>query len=326
MDGHHRGDSVGTSRLIEQREIECTGSSRLSPRSVPLLTSLARTARIKQWSKNVLVLAAPGAAGVLTRSSALLHCLAAVAIFCLVSTGTYFINDVVDFAADRQHPEKRRRPIAAGAVNRRFALLIGVTLLLTGTGLGVVVTWKLGVVLAIYVGIQIAYSLFLKTQPVLDLVAVASGFVLRAIAGAVAVGVSASEWFLIVTTFASLLMVTGKRLAEHAVLGDARGTHRPTLDLYSQTYLRSVLAISAAGAMVGYCLWAFSLQTALDHHHDPVWYQLSIVPFLVALLRYTYLVDGENGGRPEELVFADGPLLLLGLLWTVLFTVGIYVK
>ncbi len=287
---------------------------------------LLRTVRVKQWSKNVLVLAAPGAAGVLTHGTPLLRTLAAFAAFCAVSAGTYCLNDAVDAEADRSHPTKRYRPVAAGTLSTKVAAGAGAGLMAVGIGAGAILTWRLGVVLAIYVATQFAYNLYLKQQPVLDLVTVAGGFVLRAIAGAVAVPVPLSEWFLIVATFGSLLMVTGKRLAEHAALSDDPGTHRPTLDAYSSTFLRTVLAISAGGAIVGYCLWAFSLQTALMHHRDPIWYQLSIVPMIIALLRYTYLVDGGKGAEPEELVFADHPLQVLGVVWAVLFAFGVYIS
>jgi decaprenyl-phosphate phosphoribosyltransferase len=185
-------------------------------------------------------------------------------------------------------------------------------------------TWKLTLVLAIYVAVQFAYSLYLKHQPIYDLAAVASGFVLRAIGGGVAAGVPVSEWFLIVATFGSLLMVTGKRVAEHSELGHDRGAHRATLDLYSATFLRTILGISAGGAILGYCLWAFSLQTALVHHRDPIWYQLSIVPMIIALLRYTFLVESGRGAKPEELVLGDRSMQLLGLVWALFFALGVY--
>jgi decaprenyl-phosphate phosphoribosyltransferase len=118
--------------------------------------------------------------------------------------------------------------------------------------------------------------------------------------------------------------VTGKRLAEHAELGSNRGNHRPALDQYSPSFLRTVLAISAGGAIIGYCLWAFSLQTTLAHHRDPIWYQLSIVPIIIALLRYTFLVEKGKGAKPEELVFSDRPLQVLGAVWLLLFAMGVY--
>jgi decaprenyl-phosphate phosphoribosyltransferase len=291
-----------------------------------ILAGLVRTARVKQWPKNVLVFAAPGAAGVLTHRDALLRSLIAFAAFCAVSAGTYFVNDTFDAGADRAHPTKRDRPVAAGIVSGPLALTVGVALMAAGINAGATLAWRLALVLAIYVAVQFAYSLYLKHQPVLDLVAVASGFVLRAIAGAVAIPVPVSEWFLIVAGFASLLVVTGKRVAEHAVLGDERGSHRSTLDAYSPTFLRIVLAISAGGAIVGYCLWAFSLQTALAHHHDPIWYQLSIIPMMIALLRYTLLVQDGKGAKPEDLLMADRTLEALGVIWAILFALGIYIS
>ncbi|MGH9120836.1 MAG: decaprenyl-phosphate phosphoribosyltransferase, partial [Acidimicrobiales bacterium] len=205
-----------------------------------LAASLARTARPKQWLKNVLVFTAPGAAGVLTHAAPLERTLAAVGIFCLVASGTYFLNDAADAAADRGHPTKSLRPIASGAISRTTGTAIGVVALAVGIGLSFLVSWKLAVVIGIYVAVQFGYSFYLKNQPVLDLAAVASGFVLRAIAGGVAAKVPVSEWFLIVATFGSMLMVTGKRLGEHIELGETAGTHRSTLDAYSVTFLRSV--------------------------------------------------------------------------------------
>jgi decaprenyl-phosphate phosphoribosyltransferase len=289
-----------------------------------LAGGLLRLARPKQWTKNVLVLAAPGAAGVLTHAAPLGRALAALALFCLVASGTYYLNDALDVAADRQHPTKRLRPIASGAVDVRLAYALGVAMLAAGVALSLLVNWRLAVVLAIYVAVQFAYSYYLKHQPIYDMAAVAAGFVLRAIAGGVAAEVLISQWFLIVATFGSLLMVAGKRVAEHAELGHERGAHRATLDAYSPAFLRTVLGIAAAGAIVGYCLWAFSLQTALTHHADPIWYQLSIVPMIVDLLRYTFLVESGQGAKPEDLVLSDRSLQVLGVVWAVFFALGVY--
>lgn len=290
-----------------------------------LAAGFLRTARPKQWAKNVLVFAAPGAAGVLGHGGPALRALGAFALFCVVSSGTYFLNDALDARADREHPTKRFRPVAAGILSVRAALVTGVALMAVAIGAGVALRARLGLVLGIYVLVQFAYSFYLKHQPIFDLVSVAAGFVLRAIAGAVVIPVPVSQWFLIVATFGSLLMVTGKRVAEHAELGDERGDHRATLDAYSPTFLRTVLAISAGGAIIGYALWAFSLQTATIHHHaDAIWYQLSTVPVFIALLRYTFLVEAGHGAKPEELVFSDRPLQVLGLCWVILFAVAIY--
>lgn len=291
---------------------------------ISVVSGLIRTARPKQWLKNVLVFAAPGAAGVLTHGTQLGWTVAALALFCVVASGTYFLNDCLDVTADRLHPGKRNRPIAAGVIPVPVGLAVGLLLLAGGAATALAVSWKLSVVLAIYVAVQFLYSLSLKHQPVYDLACVAAGFVLRAIAGGVAAHVPVSAWFLIVATFGSLLMVTGKRLAEQVELGEAGGAHRATLEAYTPTFLRTVLAISAGGAIMGYCLWAFSLTTALKHHADPIWYQLSIVPMLIALLRYTFLVEKGHGAKPEDLVLSDRSLLLLGAVWMLLFALGIY--
>jgi decaprenyl-phosphate phosphoribosyltransferase len=282
---------------------------------------LLRTARPKQWLKNVLVFAAPGAAGVLTHGTVLARSILTFAIFCIVASGVYFINDVLDVEADRRHPKKRFRPIAAGVVNLSLARVLGPALLVLGVGLAAILGWRLVVVLAIYITVQFAYSFWLKHEPILDLAAVASGFVLRAIAGGVATKVPISEWFLIVATFGSLFMVTGKRSAEHSALGDNRGSHRATLAVYTASFLRFVLILSSTVAVTAYCLWAFESQKA---HHSGIWYQLSIVPFGLALLRYAFLLDQGHGGSPEDVVLGDRSLQVLGALWVVVFALGVY--
>lgn len=302
------------------------GASAPPAPSSSLVRGVIRTARPKQWAKNVLVLAAPGAAGVLTHGGPLARSGYGLAMFCVVSSGTYFLNDALDVDADRRHPVKRHRPMAAGVLPVRAGMAIGTVLLAAGIGASAVVGWRLSVVMAAYVAVQIGYSFYLKHQPVYDLAAVASGFVLRGIAGGVAAHVPVSEWFLIVLTFGSLLMVTGKRLAEQAELGHDRASHRSTLESYSPTFLRTVLGIAATGAILGYVLWAFDLQTRPRHYNaDPIWFQLSIVPMILALLRYTYLVEGGRGARPEDLVFSERTLVALGAVWALLFGLGVYV-
>ncbi len=302
-----------------------TGPGAQPRRSAGLVAvGVLRTLRVKQWTKNVLVFAAPGAAGVLTHTVALERSLGAFALFCAVAGGTYLLNDGMDADADRLHPTKRNRPVAAGIVSVRLALALAVLLMAGSVALGALLRLQLGLVLGIYVAVQIAYSSYLKHLPVYDLTSVAAGFLLRSIAGAVAVPVAVSEWFLIVTTFGSLLMVTGKRLAEHAELGEGRGGHRVTLDAYTTTFLRIVVALAATGAVVGYSLWAFSLQAAQVHHHREIFFQLSIVPILLGLLHFTFLIDSGKGARPEDLVLHDRQLQLLGAVWAVLFGLGVY--
>jgi decaprenyl-phosphate phosphoribosyltransferase len=300
-----------------------TGARR-PPRDTAM--SVLTAMRPRQWVKNVLVFAAPGAAGVLFHGRPLWHAVVAFVLFSAVASGVYLLNDALDVEADRRHPVKRRRPVAAGLVPVRLALGAGAGLMAVGIGLGLLLRPQLGLVLGIYVALQVAYSSYLKHQPIYDLTCVAGGFVLRAIAGAVAIPVAVSEWFLIVTTFGSLLMVTGKRLAEHAELGEDRGDHRATLDAYSISFLRVVVAMSATGAIVGYSLWAFGLEAAAVsvHHHDGIFFQLSIVPVMLALLHFTLLIERGAGARPDELVLGDRQLQLLGVIWVALFALGVY--
>jgi decaprenyl-phosphate phosphoribosyltransferase len=282
---------------------------------------LVRTARPKQWLKNALVFAAPGAAGVLGQARPLLRSLLAFVIFCLVAGGTYFLNDTLDLAADRLHPTKRLRPVAAGVVGVAMARLVGGVLVVTGAGLSVFLGWKLTVVVGIYLAVQVAYTLWLKHEPIFDLAAVASGFVLRAIAGGVAVGVPISEWFLIVATFGSLFMVTGKRSAEHTAMGDDAGAHRATLSVYSPAFLRSILITASTITIAAYCQWAFENQKAAHHG---IWFQLSIVPFVLAMFRYGFLLDRGQGGQPEDMVLGDRTLQVLAIIWVTVFALGVY--
>jgi decaprenyl-phosphate phosphoribosyltransferase len=272
--------------------------------------------------KNVLVFAAPGAAGVLGHGGAFLRTLAAFGIFCITASGTYFVNDALDQAADRLHPTKRHRPVASGVVPVNVALGVGIGVLVAGIGLSFLIKAQLALVMAIYVGIQFAYSFWLKDEAVVDLAAVASGFVLRAIAGGVAAGVVLSNWFLIVASFGSLFMVAGKRHAEHLDLGDSREDHRATLGQYSLSFLRYVRSVASAVAIAGYCVWAFEKAAAAGH--GAIWFQLSIAPFVIAVLRYALLLDTGQGGAPEEIVLGDRPLEVMGAVWIFLFALGVY--
>lgn len=284
---------------------------------------LLRTARPKQWLKNVLVFAAPGAAGVLDQPRELGLTLLAFVALCLASSGTYFWNDVFDVDADRAHPTKRRRPIAAGEVGLGVAGLVGSLLCLAGLGVAALTgRWQTVAVVAVYLAVTLTYSLFWKHIAVVDLVAVASGFVLRAAAGAVAVDVPMSTWFVLVTTFGSLYVVTGKRYAEQRELGDNAHVVRTTLGLYTSRYLGFVLAVTCTGALLSYCVWAFEVRD-LSSTGFP-WYELSIVPVLVAFLRYALVLDQGHGAAPEEVFASDRVLQVMGLLWVVVFGLAVY--
>jgi decaprenyl-phosphate phosphoribosyltransferase len=286
-----------------------------------VLTGLVVSLRPRQWLKNVLVFAAPAAAGVITHGHTLAYTGAAFVVFCLAASGTYLVNDVLDRQADRVHPNKRLRPIAAGFVPPGAAIAVAVVLLAAALGGSAAIGRpKLAITVATYVGVTLAYSAWLKHEPVLDLGAVAAGFVLRAIAGGVAAQIPLSNWFLIVACFGSLFMVTGKREAEVMLLGDDGGEHRATLDSYTPSFLRYVRSVSSGVAMTGYCLWAFEKATGAG----AIWFELSIVPFVLAVLRYGLLVDAGHGGAPEDVVLGDRTLQILGVCLLALFAVGVY--
>ncbi len=301
-----------------------------------LAEGLVRVARPRQWLKNVLVFVAPGAAGVLLHRDVLLHSVGAFGIFCLAASGTYFLNDSFDADADRAHPTKRNRPIAAGVVPVAVGMAIGAVLLVVAVVLAQLLAgWHLAVVMGVYGAINVVYSLGLKNEPVLDLAAVSSGFVLRAIAGGVATGVVLSNWFIIVASFGSLLIVTGKRSGEKILLadngsrqGEAAGTDtsavRQTLGLYSASFLQAVRTLSAAVTVTAYCLWAFERASQVHPGRDPVWFQLTIIPFVIGLLHVVRILDSGRGAAPEELAIHDHRLQLYGVVWIALFAVGIY--
>jgi len=282
--------------------------------------ALVQALRPKQWAKNVLVFVAPGAAGVLARAGPLTRVLISFAAFCLLASGMYLVNDVMDRDADRRHPTKRRRPIAAGAVSARVAVATAVVLVAAALAMAAAVGWRLAVVLVVYALVTLAYSAGMKHVAALDLCCVASGFVLRAIAGGVAAGVPISRWFLIVAGAGSLFMVAGKRQADLIQVGGTGSDAPTTSPGYTVPYLRFVGGVAASVAIGAYSLWAFD-GALLDI--NPVAAQLSIVPFVLGLLRYALVVDLGQGGAPEDVVLGDRPLQLIALSWLVVFAVGV---
>jgi decaprenyl-phosphate phosphoribosyltransferase len=289
-----------------------------------LLSGIVRSLRPQQWAKNVLVFAAPVAAGVIDEGHVLRDSVLAFVAFCAAASGTYLLNDSSDVESDRRHPTKRNRPIAAGIVPVPLAVVLGVALIVAALVLGFLVDRNLGITLVAYLGLTTAYTFWLKRVPIYDIVAVAAGFVLRAIAGATATSVPVSEWFFIVTSFGALFMVSGKREGERNLLqGDASAV-RATLGTYTGPYLAYLRSVASGVVLVGYCLWAFESANDSLGQAD-VWFQLSIVPFVVAILRYALLLDRGEGGEPEKLVLSDRPLLLAGAVWAGLYAYGTYV-
>jgi decaprenyl-phosphate phosphoribosyltransferase len=281
------------------------------PVTEPVARALVRGLRPRQWIKNFLVLAAPLAAGEVTNAEVLVRTALAFVLFCAISSGVYLVNDIRDVDEDRHHPKKRFRPIAAGTLPVGLAWAVAVVLLVGGVVSGFLVAPALGTTFTVYVAIQVAYSAGLKHQPVLDLAGVASGFLLRAIAGGVASGIELSQWFLLVASFGSLFMVAGKRYSEMHNLGPDSPT-RLSLQSYSESYLRFVWSLAAATTLVFYGLWAF------ENRGSPPWAVISLAPFTIGLLRYAVDIDRAVAGSPEDIVLRDRVLQVLAVVWLVL--------
>jgi len=297
--------------------------------ALSLLVGLVRLARPRQWTKNLLVFAAPAAAGVLDNTGPALDALIAFAAFCLAASGTYYINDARDAEADRLHPTKRNRPVASGVVPVTVAYVGGAVLLAASVALAFAATPELAATILGYVALTTAYSTVLKNVAVVDLVAVAAGFVLRAVAGAAATDVPISDWFFIVTSFGALFIVSGKRGAEASEMAAATsadaGRFRAVLSAYSESYMAYLRSVTSGAVLVAYCLWAFEkAESALNTSSIP-WYQLSILPFVMAILRYALVLDkGDRGSAPEDIMLGDRTLQCIGVAWAIVFAIGVY--
>ncbi|MHB8243130.1 MAG: decaprenyl-phosphate phosphoribosyltransferase, partial [Solirubrobacteraceae bacterium] len=277
---------------------------------------LLRACRPRQWSKNLLVLAAPSAAGVIDRPLVAAQVAGAFVVLCLLSSATYLVNDVRDREQDRLHPRKRLRPIAAGELSPAAALRYAAVLAVVGVGGASAIRPSFGLVALGYLALTASYSLLLRRVFILDIVAIAAGFVLRAFAGGVASDIYLSRWFVIVTACCAIFLVAAKRYAE---LREHADTTRATLRRYSLPGLRLVLAATAGAGGVAYIGWAFTRPAHL------LWYVLSIGPFLGWLARYAQLIGAGAGQAPEELILRDRVLLGLTMIWSLLFLGGVYV-
>ena len=280
-----------------------------------LASGIVKAVRPRQWVKNLLVLAAPLAALGVDQPYDYREVLFKVGIafvaFCLAASSIYLINDARDVEADRQHPTKRFRPIAAGVVPVGLAYGLAVLLAIGSLAVSFLATSNLAVVMAVYIGIQLAYCFGLKHQAVLDICIVSSGFLIRAIAGGVAAGIPLSQWFLLVMAFGSLFMAAGKRFAELQLAEQTGAKIRKSLENYTSTYLRFVWTLSATAVVVCYGLWAFER----DRLAEGSWFAITMVPFTIAILRYAVDVDSGVAGEPEDIALHDRVLQFLAVAW-----------
>lgn len=294
-------------------QVQTTGRISTGPASVE---SLVRALRPRQWVKNLLIGAAPLAAGSILDVEVLIRLGAAFALFCMASSAVYLVNDVVDAPADRLHPRKRLRPVASGRLAPSFAIGTAVVLAATAVAGGFAVEPKFGLIVCVYLSLQAGYVFWLKSEPVVELALVASGFVLRAVAGGVAIGIPLSQWFLLVAGFGSLFLAAGKRYSELQFLG-ADSPTRACLGHYSESYLRFVWSSSAVVTLTMYCLWAFEITNG-----GLSWEAASIAPFALGVLKYAVRIDGAGAGEPESIFWSDRAMQLVGVVWLVLFALG----
>jgi 4-hydroxybenzoate polyprenyltransferase len=276
--------------------------------------------RPRQWTKNLFVFA-----GVIFSQQLLTPRIwlaaAAFAIFCLLSGATYLLNDVVDMEKDRLHPAKRHRPVASGALSRPAALAIGVVLLLACLVLAFALSFRFGLVATSYGLLLAAYSVWFKHMVILDVLVLAIGFVLRAVAGAVAVDVDISGWLLICTLLVALFLALGKRRHESLTLRETAADHRPILAEYSEGFLDQMIAVVTACTVTAYALYTMSPETVARFHTR--FLPVTLLFVLYGILRYLYLLyHRELGGNPSDLVLGDRALLVNTLLW-VLVVLGL---
>ena len=301
-----------------------TSIARAEPGPAPgsgVVRELVRATRPRQWSKNLLVFAAPLLSGRFTEAGVLADAAVAFVAFTLAASGVYLVNDVRDVESDRAHPTKRLRPVAAGSLGARTAAWAGGALAAAALVVALLAGVDLVVVVAIYLTLSLLYCFVLKDEPVIDIAIIAAGFLLRAIAGGAAAGIELSQWFLLAASFGSLFMAAGKRYAEILLVAQGEPALRASLASYSPSYLRFVWTVSAGLLIMTYGLWAFELGEKAGGNW---WYVASMAPFVLAVLRYALDVDRGTAEEPEELALRDRMLEVFALCWLVMVAVAVY--
>ena len=296
--------------MIETRPVEA-GHSPGSP------AAYVKLARPKQWTKNGFVLAGLIFSGEALAASSVVAAILAFAAFCALSGAVYAANDVLDVEEDRKHPTKRNRPVASGLISPRAAVVYAAFLALSGLTLAFFVAPGVGAAGLAYLVLQAVYTPVLKHQPILDVMSISAGFVLRALAGAAAVAVAISPWLIVCTGLLTLFLGFSKRRHELAVLGDVASVHRKNLREYSVEMLDEMMNIMVSATIIAYTMYTFFA-------HQDRWMMASI-PFVVyGVFRYMLLVHRDGGGNPDTLLLRDRPLQITLLLWLAVVMTVIY--
>lgn len=286
------------------------------------IPALLESMRPLHWGRNAFVLAALVFDKKLFQPIPVLHVSAAFCLFCLVASGVYLVNDLLDMERDRQHPAKRNRPLASGRLPVPVAAVTAAVFLGASTVLGFLLQPVLGGILLLYVVVNVAYSLGLKNVVVLDIFAIASGYVLRVAAGAAAVQVERfSPWLYVFTGLFAMLVSLAKRRHELLLLAQNAGNHRTSLNAYSLTFFDQTISMMAGGAIVVYALYTVFAPNLPGNHAM----MLTIPPAMFAFLRYLYLVYSRGeGGAPDDLFWTDRPLVVAAALWGAVAAAVLY--
>jgi 4-hydroxybenzoate polyprenyltransferase len=302
----------------------------ISAPAPPLAVSLFKSLRPAQWTKNLIVFAGllfgqVGDGPAFLNAQAIGQAIGAFFIFCALSGVVYLINDVADREADRLHPLKRHRPIASGAVAPGLAISVALILALAAIGGAWLLRPAFALVAVGYVSLLALYSGPLKHVVIIDVLTIAIGFVLRAVAGAVAIDVrdGISHWLLILTILLALFLALSKRRHELVLLADGATSHRPILEEYSPYLLDQMIAVVTASTLVSYVIYTISAETVQKFHTDRL--GLTLIFPLYGIFRYLYLVhQKEGGGSPADMLLNDRPLLACVALWAAAVTFIIY--
>jgi 4-hydroxybenzoate polyprenyltransferase len=278
-----------------------------------MLRALLKTMRPRQWTKNAFLFAALVFDGKLFHLHDFLRTFAGFVLFCLISSAIYILNDLLDMNADRQHPMKKNRPIASGQLSVPVALAAGATLSLLAIGLGYLLTWQFALTILVYFTMMLVYSKWLKHVPILDVLILAAGFVLRVHAGTTLITVERfSPWLYVLMTLLALYLGFGKRRAELALLAGDSANHRKVFDGYTIPLLDQFITIVSGTTIVAYSLYTFFRPETPSNHA-----LMLTIPFVIyAIFRYLYLIQVKQiGGEPEEILLSDRPFQVSIFLW-----------
>jgi 4-hydroxybenzoate polyprenyltransferase len=286
---------------------------------------VVQSLRPQQWTKNLFVFAGLGFSGRLFERGAWPPAVAAFLIFCGLSGAVYLINDVLDRSADAQHPLKRLRPVASGALRPGIALGAAGVLAAVCVAGAAAVNRELALTAVAYVLLLVAYSAALKHYVIIDVLTLSGGFVLRAVAGAVAIDVPISHWLLVCTTLLALFLGLSKRRHELTLLADGAAGHRPILQEYSPYLLDQMISVVTASTLIAYSVYTISSDTAERIGSDRL--GLTIPFVLYGIFRYLYLVhQRRGGGSPSDLILTDRPLLACVALWVAAVVAVLYTR